>query len=103
MKSRHAIIAASLGLSLLLAACTQDSQRAASDLLAEAHTYEQQGKDAAAQIEIQRALQVAPRSVVAYRALADLQLKQQNWTAAYAALREIVNLDPRQVQAHLDL
>src|SRR6185437_5763149 len=41
--------------------------------------------------------------IPAYLELAQIELAQQHWTAAYAALRETVTLDPRQTGAELDL
>lgn len=87
----------------VLAGCAHNPQKAARELLAEAHNYQQQGKFKSAEIEIRRALQLEPKSITAYHALANLELQQQHWTTAYAALREIVNLDPQKLDAWLDL
>jgi len=51
------LLLAAAGMGLLTAGCAHNPQQAASDLLAESQTYQRQGKDASAEIEIRRALQ----------------------------------------------
>lgn len=58
---------------------------------------------ARARIEFRNAVQLKDDFLPAWRAIASLEEKQQNWPAANAALRRISTLDPKDVDARLQL
>ena len=60
------------------------------------------GQFAAAAIEFQNALRIDPRFVDAYYQLAQADLAQREWSAAYASLEKAVDLDPGRLDARLD-
>lgn len=87
---------------LLLAACGTPEERATE--------YYQRGTEligkndfARARIEFRNAIQLKDDFLPAWRAIASLEEKQQNWPAANAALRRIANLDPKDIDTRLQL
>ena len=96
------IRATAILLPLLLSACgtpeekAQDHYRRGTDLLAKNDV-------ARARIEFRNAVQLKDDFVPAWRAIASLEQKQQNWPTADAALRRVSTLDPKDVDARLQL
>ncbi|MGC2333753.1 MAG: tetratricopeptide repeat protein, partial [Candidatus Acidiferrales bacterium] len=70
--------------------------------LAEGKNYMKKGKFGDASIEFRNALRLDPRFVDAYYELAQADLAQQNWNAAYASLEKAIGLDPTRLDARLD-
>jgi tetratricopeptide (TPR) repeat protein len=57
---------------------------------------------ASAAIEFRNALKIDPRFVDAYYQLAQADLAEHDWPAAYAALEKAIELDPSRIDARLD-
>lgn len=89
-------------LPLLLSACgtpeerAQDHYRRGTELIGKSDF-------ARARIEFRNAVQFKDDFVPAWRAIASLEEKQQNWPAANAALRRISTLDQKDIDARLQL
>src|SRR6202167_4163103 len=99
-KLKTAVIAISV--TLLLGACARDPQKAKAKYLAEGQNYMKKGQFGDASIEFRNALRLDPRFVDAYYELAQADLAQHNWNAAYASLEKAIGLDPTRLDARLD-
>jgi tetratricopeptide (TPR) repeat protein len=86
----------------LFIACTGDPQKAKAKYLAEGEICLKKGQFGDASIEFRNAVRLDPRSVEAYYDLAQADLAQHDWRAAYAALTKTIELDPQHTGARLD-
>ena len=87
---------------LLLCSCARNPQVAKAKYLAEGKNYMKKGQFGDASIEFRNALRLDPRFVDAYYELAQADLAQHNWNAAYASLEKAIGLDPTRLDARLD-
>jgi tetratricopeptide (TPR) repeat protein len=86
---------------LSLVACSGNPEKAKTKYLAEGKNYMKKGQYGDAAIEFRNALRIDPRFVDAYFQLAQADLAQRNWNAAYASLEEAIDLDPTRLDARL--
>jgi len=101
--SRRAIVAVALGCACVsLVACSGNPEKAKSKYLEEGKNYMKKGQYGDAAIEFRNALRIDPRFVDAYFQLAQADLAQHNWDAAYASLEKAIDLDPTRLDARLD-
>ena len=87
---------------LMLLSCSKNPQKAKSQYLAEGQSYMKKAKYGDAAIEFRNALRIDPRFVDAYYNLAQAELAQHNWVAAYGSLQKTIELDPARLDARLD-
>ena len=87
-KLKTAVIAMSVA--LLLGACARDPQKAKAKYLAEGQKYMKKGQYGDAAIEFRNALRLDPRFVDAYYQLAQADLAQHDWNAAYESLEKAI-------------
>jgi tetratricopeptide (TPR) repeat protein len=99
-KPKTAVIA--ILVTLLLSACARDPQKAKAKYLAEGQKYMKKGQYGDASVEFRNALRLDPRFVDAYYQLAQADLAQRDWQAAYASLEKAIELDPGRIDARLD-
>ncbi|MGB2633596.1 MAG: tetratricopeptide repeat protein [Candidatus Acidiferrum sp.] len=98
---RIAFSCALLVLACLVAACADDPQKAKVKYLASGENYMQKGKYGDAVIQFKNALRFDPQFVNAHYQLAQAQLAQHDWQAAYASLNTVITLDPHRLDARL--
>src|SRR5271163_2172569 len=91
-----------ISVALFLNACARDPQKAKAKYLAEGQKYMKKGQYGDASVEFRNALRLDPRFVDAYYQLAQADLAQRDWSAAYASLERAVDLDPNRLDARLD-
>src|SRR5260370_40861196 len=89
--------------SLIFSACSRDPNVRKQKFVAQGDAYFNAGKYPEAQISYSRALQIAPRYVVALYKSAQCSERVGNWNAAYNELLRTVDLDPQNWPAQLDL
>src|SRR6266851_4594091 len=87
---------------LLLSSCAGDPQKAKVKYLASGQKYMKKGQYASAVIEYRNALKLDPRFVDAYYQLAQADLAQHDWRAAYDSLEKAIALDPNRLDARVD-
>src|SRR6202163_2532165 len=87
---------------MLLNSCARDPQKAKAKYLAEGQKYMKKGQFGDASIEFRNALRLDPRFVDAYYQLAQADLAQRDWKAAYVSLEKAIELDPGRLDARLD-
>ena len=87
---------------LLLSSCAGDPQKAKVKYLASGQKYMKKGQYASAVIEYRNALKLDPRFVDAYYQLAQADLAQHDWRAAYDSLEKAIALDANRLDARLD-
>src|SRR5713226_4133264 len=104
MKAENKRLITSLVLSaaVLLSSCSADPQKAKAKYLANGQKYMKKKQYASAMIEYRNALKIDPRFVDAYYQLAQADLAQQDWRAAYGALEKAIELDPNRLDARVD-
>lgn len=105
MKATASRVTAAVALvcaAFLLCSCERDPQVAKAKYLAEGKQYMKKGKFGDAAIEFRNALRLDPRFVDAYYQLAQADLAQHDWGAAYASLEKAIGLDPTRLDARLD-
>ena len=85
-----------------LTSCARDPQKAKAKYLAAGQGYMKKGQYGDAAIEFRNALRLDPRFVEAYYQLAQVDLAQHDWSAAYASLEKTIELDPARLDARLD-
>jgi tetratricopeptide (TPR) repeat protein len=91
--------AALLSAVLLISGCNRDPKK----FIAKGDQSFAEGKFPDAMIFYGRALQVDPRMAEAHYKLAQTHLKMKSWSSAYVELRRVVELQPDNWQAQLDL
>jgi tetratricopeptide (TPR) repeat protein len=91
-----------VSVALLFSSCAKNPQKAKARYLALGQDYMKKGQYGDAAIEFRNALRLDPRFVDAYYQLAQADLAQSDWTAAYASLEEAIDLDPSRLDARLD-
>ena len=84
---------------LLLSGCNRDPKK----FVAKGDQSFAEGKLPDAMIFYGRALQLDPRMAEAHYKLAQTHLKMKSWSSAYVELRRVVELQPDNWQAQLDL
>lgn len=89
-------------MTLVLCSCARNPQAAKAKYFAEGQNYMKKGKFGDAAIEFRNALRLDPRFVDAYYQLAQADMAQQDWSAAYASLENAIGLDPTRLDARLD-
>src|SRR3974390_1266070 len=87
---------------LLLGSCAKDPERAKAKYLASGQSYMKKRQYGDAAVEFRNALRIDPRFVDAYYQLAQADLAQHNWRAAYASLEKATELDPNRLDVRLD-
>ena len=87
---------------LLISSCSRDPQKAKAKYFAAGQNYMKKGQYGDAAIEFRNALRLDPRFVDAYYQLAQADLAQHDWNAAYASLEKAIELDPQRLDARLD-
>jgi Tfp pilus assembly protein PilF len=105
MKAKNKFTAVAIILisaTLLLNSCARDPEKAKVKYLALGQGYMKKGQFAAASIEFRNALRLDPRFVDAYYQLAQADLAQREWGAAYASLEKAVDLDASRLDVRLD-
>src|ERR1700735_2899196 len=102
-KIQFTLTMAFLGPLVLLSSCGRDPQKAKAKYLASGQSYMKDGKYGDAVIEFRNALRLDPRFVDAYYQLAQADLAQNDWNAAYTSLEKAIDLDPRRLDARLAL
>src|SRR5258708_9784379 len=78
-----------------------DRQKAKVKYLASGQKYMKKGQYASAVIEYRNALKLDPRFVDAYYQLAQADLAQHDWRAAYDSLGKAIALDPNRLDARV--
>src|SRR5437660_7854365 len=91
-----------MSMALLLSSCARDPQKAKVKYLASGQKYMKKGQYASAAIEYRNALKLDPRFVDGYYQLAQADLAQHDWRAAYDSLQKAIELDPNRRDARLD-
>ena len=99
---RLTIATALISAALLLCSCARNPQVAKAKFLAEGEKYMKKGQFGDASIEFRNALRLDPRFVDAYYELAQADLAQHDWNAAYTSLEKAIGLDPTRLDARLD-
>src|SRR6266436_6592648 len=89
--------------SLMFSACSRDPNVRKQKFVAQGDAYFNAGKYPEAQISYSRALQLDPRYVVALYKSAQCSERLGNWNNAYRELLRVVELEPENWPAHLDL
>ena len=86
---------------LALFSCSRNPEKAKAKYLNQGRGYMNKGQFGDAAIEFRNALRIDPRFVDAYYELAQAELAQHNWNAAYGSLEKAVDLDPTRLDARL--
>jgi tetratricopeptide (TPR) repeat protein len=86
----------------LLCSCAGNPQKAKAKYVANGQNYMKKKQYASAAIEFRNALKIDPRYVDAYYQLAQADLAQHDWRAAYSNLEKAIELDPNRLDARLD-
>src|SRR5580658_5136376 len=102
LKKQITVAMALIGPIVLLGSCAKDPQKAKAKYLAAGQNYMKNGKYGDAVIEFRNALRLDPRFVDAYYQLAQADLAQHDWDAAYTSLEKAIELDPGRLDARLD-
>jgi Tfp pilus assembly protein PilF len=101
-RNRVTLAIALMSACLMLFSCSKNPQKAKAKYLAEGQNYMKKGQYGDAAIEFRNALRIDPRFVDAYYQLAQADLAQHNWNAAYASLEKAIDLDPTRLDVRLD-
>src|SRR5580704_16216774 len=88
---------------ILLAGCSRDPNVRKQKALDSGNKYFDAGKFPEACIEYQNAIQIDPRFVAAHERLADCFLRREMWSAGYAELMRVVDLEPQNFGKHIEL
>lgn len=100
---RNRVVAAGLiSAVVVLGSCTSNPQVAKAKYMAEGKNYMSKEQFGDAAIEFRNALRLDPRFVDAYYQLAQADIAQHDWKAAYASLEKTLALDPNRMDARLD-
>jgi len=92
-----------ISLTLSLASCTSNPQKAKAKYLAEGQKYMKKGQFGDASVEFRNAIRLDPRFADAYYQLAQADIAQHDWKGAYESLQKTIELDPGRLDARLDL
>src|SRR3954470_1777961 len=91
-----------IGSALFLGACAQPEERAQT-YLANGQALLAKGEDAKAAVEFRNALKQKKDLVDAWRGLAEIEEKRQNWSGLAPILKSVVELAPDDLDARLRL
>lgn len=90
-----------LVLASLLGGCARDPQKAKIKYLASGQSYMQKGKYGDAAVQFKNALRLDPQFADAHYQLAEAELAQHDWQAAYASLNTAIGIAPHRSDARL--
>lgn len=97
-----AAASATITLSLFLASCARNPEKAKLSYLQKGEAYMKQKQYASAAIEYRNALKVDPKYVEGYYQLAQADLGNRDAAGAFKALGQAISLDPNRLDARLD-
>jgi tetratricopeptide (TPR) repeat protein len=100
--NRAAAAMALVSACLMVVSCSRNPEKAKANYLALGQIYMKKGQYGDAAIEFRNAVHIDPRFAEAYYQLAQADLAQHNWNAAYASLERALDLDPTRLDADLD-
>src|ERR1700741_1243933 len=99
-RSKAAATALGFLLAIILGGCSLDPQKGKVKYLESGKRYLKAGKAQEASIQFRHAIKLDPRFAEAYYQLAQADLSLKQWNAAFAALRQTIDLEPQRVDAH---
>ena len=99
-KKRITIVSGLILLVLFLGSCAKDPEKAKAKYLASGQSYMKKGNYSDAALEFRNALRLDPRFVDAYYQLAQADLAQHDWRAAYLSLDQAIAIDANRRNPH---
>src|SRR5690348_13221546 len=100
--ARTLLIAAAAALSLLLASCAANPEKAKLNFMNKGQAFMKNAQYSSAAIEFRNAVKIDPKYVEAYYQLAKADLALRDGNAAFNALNQAISIDPNRVDARVE-